>query len=291
MAPETCVVIEKHILAEWTRGPFAGMRLIAAGYGAGTLMPPHAHATASVSLVLGGMFAERIGSGRRIGPGLGVLVKPVGVVHETLSGAHGCRTISLEVPARIACELHSKFAAFSRVAHDDDPRLTAAMLRLWMHARESQRDGSRKAASDAAWMAAWWRGLGDLLATSPERRVDHRLQTALAVGATGGSVAEAARAAGVHPVHLCRLFRTATGRGAAANFVRARVRCAAEELAGRLAGDSAGRVARGIATRGVSLAAVAAATGFADQAHLTRAFAREVGVPPGVFRSLIADHV
>ncbi len=41
--------------------------------------------------------------------------------------------------------------------------------------------------------------------------------------------------------------------------------------------------ARRLLARGEPAAAVAAATGFADQAHLTRTFKRAVGVPPGAY--------
>ena len=43
------MVIEKRLLAEWAGGVFAGMRLSEAWYGAESRMPPHAHATASVT--------------------------------------------------------------------------------------------------------------------------------------------------------------------------------------------------------------------------------------------------
>jgi len=44
------------------------------------------------------------------------------------------------------------------------------------------------------------------------------------------------------------------------------------------------RLARRLLDRGVTPAEVAAAVGFADQAHLTRHFKRVVGVPPGSYQ-------
>ncbi len=46
------------------------------------------------------------------------------------------------------------------------------------------------------------------------------------------------------------------------------------------------RLARRALAAGDSIAEVAAATGFADQSHLTRAFGRQFGLPPGRWRSL-----
>lgn len=278
--PEHRVEIEKSILTECGGGPFGGTRLTAVRYGAETLMPPHSHAVATVSLVVAGTFLEKIGDGRRVGPGLSVLVKPSGAVHETLCGEHGVRSISLEVPPRVERMLRGKFGVITRIAHEDDPRLTAAMVRLWMRVRGDDAGiGSDEPRLDGPWLLDWWTRFGLLLAARADRRadrrVDRRLGAALAVGAAGGGAQDAADAIGVHPVHLCRLFHEATGRGTAANFRRARVRRAVERM---------------LTTR-ESLAAVSVAAGFSDQSHMTRDFATEVGVSPGAYRLLLADRV
>lgn len=259
------VVIEKRLLAEWAGGVFAGMRLSEAWYGAESRMPPHAHATASVSLVVTGGFLERIDGRRRSGPGLSVIAKPSGVVHETCCGA-ASRTLTLEMPTRVESMLRARVGVFERVGHDDEPRLTAGLIELWARALEPG------LARDDAWMEGWWRRCGSDLAQERERRLDPRIDVAL--GAGRNSATEVAEAVGVHPVHLCRLFRAATGRGTAANLRRARVRRAAGEL-----------------SRRGSLVGVAAACGFADQAHMTRAFVRETGVTPGVLRAMLVDRV
>lgn len=262
------VYLEKRLLAEWSRGAFAGMRLSVTRYAPGTLMPPHSHATASVSLVVRGVFAERIDGMGRAGPGLSVIIKPAGVVHETRCGSGWCQTVSLELPRRVESELRGKYGAFSRVGHEDDAVLTAALVGLWRRALEGEID------RDDAWMERWWGSCGAAMRRERVGRSDRRLAAALAVGARGGSAGEAADAVGVHPVHLCRLFRAATGRGTAANFRRARVRRAAEEFG-----------------RSGSLAAAASGCGFADQAHMTRAFVAETGATPGVLRTLLAGGV
>jgi AraC family transcriptional regulator len=82
---------------------------------------------------------------------------------------------------------------------------------------------------------------------------------------------ELAREAGVHPVHLSRIFRRFVGEGIGEHVHRLRVRTACE----RMLDPSA------------SLAEVSFATGFADQSHFTRSFRRITGLTPAAFRSVL----
>jgi len=72
------------------------------------------------------------------------------------------------------------------------------------------------------------------------------------------------------PFQLIRAFRRETAMTPHAYLVDRRVQVAREKLRGA-----------------DSLAAVAAATGFADQAHLSRAFKARIGVPPGAYRAAV----
>ena len=82
------------------------------------------------------------------------------------------------------------------------------------------------------------------------------------------SLAELARLAGLPRHHLIRAFRRETGLTPHACLVDIRIRRARERLRqGEAPGD------------------VAVATGFCDQAHLTRAFKARLGVAPGAFRA------
>lgn len=77
-----------------------------------------------------------------------------------------------------------------------------------------------------------------------------------------------AAAAGVHPIHLARQFRSRMGC-TFGEFVR-RVRLA--------------RAIEQLRHTSASIAEIAAATGFADQSHLTRLMTATVGLPPAAYR-------
>lgn len=82
------------------------------------------------------------------------------------------------------------------------------------------------------------------------------------------SLAEIGALVGLPRHHLIRAFRRETGLTPHAYLVDVRVRRARDRL-----------------RRGEAPGTVAAATGFSDQAHLTRAFKARYGVTPGVFRA------
>jgi len=77
-----------------------------------------------------------------------------------------------------------------------------------------------------------------------------------------------AHEAGVHPVHVARVFRRHHGCTAASHVRRLRVAWAQEQLL----------------RPGASLAAVALAAGFSDQSQFSRAFRQVVGVSPARWR-------
>jgi AraC family transcriptional regulator len=97
------------------------------------------------------------------------------------------------------------------------------------------------------------------------RRARERLRDA---PADGVSIAAIAAEAGVHPVHLARMFRACYGTSPGSYARRVRLDRAAERLA----------------ATDVPLAEVATDAGFADQSHFTRAFRRHTGLPPGRYR-------
>lgn len=86
------------------------------------------------------------------------------------------------------------------------------------------------------------------------------------------ALAEIAADTGLSRYQLIRSFRTEVGMPPYAWLAQHRV-----------------SAARALLERGCRPAEVAALTGFADQAHLTRWFRRVVGVTPGVYRNSVQD--
>ena len=80
-----------------------------------------------------------------------------------------------------------------------------------------------------------------------------------------------AKAVGVHPVYLARLFRRCHGVGISGYRRRRKVRSAIHRLA----------------APGVSLSEVAHSLGFSDQSHFGREFKGELGITPGRYRRLV----
>jgi AraC-like DNA-binding protein len=80
---------------------------------------------------------------------------------------------------------------------------------------------------------------------------------------------ELSEEAGIHPVHLSRVFRKCMGTGIGEHVHRLRVRAACEQMI----------------KPEISIAEVSLATGFADQSHFTRAFRRVTGMTPAEFRA------
>ena len=88
------------------------------------------------------------------------------------------------------------------------------------------------------------------------------------------TLAQVARAAGVHPVYLGQIFRQEFGETLGEYLNHIRVRAAAGMLA----------------KSDLPLSAVALDLGFYDQSHFTRVFRQITGATPGTFRAEYAPH-
>ncbi|TMQ91612.1 AraC family transcriptional regulator [Actinomadura soli] len=222
---------------------------------------------------------EHPGGVQRAGPGSIVVVNP-GVVHGGHAGTPGgwaYRVIypPVDVVAGVAAELGARpgTPAFPDPVVDD-PR-AADLLRAVHRAGEK---GDALAASTMLRTA-----LAGLLTGHA-----HDIRRHDAPGGTWGmpravreareilhaslvgppSLDELAEAVGTRPFPLLRAFRDTVGLPPHAYLNQVRV-----------------REARALLDEGLRPADVAARTGFADQAHLTRHFKRTLGVPPGAYRS------
>ncbi len=231
----------------------------------------HTHTDAHFVLVLSGVYLPAARLAPEPAPGPLLVFNPPGTTHRDrfLGGAGSFVTISLSAAA--FAELRD-LAVFSDVATTQSRR--DAMSRAFSVAREV-----RGAGKDAGVIeSASWELLASTAAVSGPRMTPgwaHVAYEALMdqAGSAHLSIADVARAAGVHPVHLARVFRHAWG-------------CSPGELLRWRRADRAADLLAGTAT---PIAEVAAMVGFVDQSHLNRAFRALYGLTPSAFRR--ARHV
>lgn len=249
----------------------AGIRLTEALFPAGATLPMHAHERTIVAVMLAGGF-DLVFRTRHFDCPAGVVsVEPAGEPHANRIGAHGARPLVLEITAHALTESLQTCA----------PALSgpAAFRRDGMGgiARRLQRELRR---SDASSLLALETLAFELLAAIAERGERDRD----ARGRTGWvatvrelihahldrplRVVDLAEAAGVHRVHLGRVFRARYGESIGAYHRRLRIEWAARELV----------------REDAPLSDVALRAGFADQSHFTRFFRRAMGVTPHAYR-------
>jgi AraC family transcriptional regulator len=238
---------------------------------AGARIPPHAHRNAYFCFVRRGTYAETFGrDSRDCGP-LTVAFHTPDETHSERMAGNEVRSLNLEVTAgwlRRVCEGTPALCRpldcrggrpawlAARLYHEFRWGDAASRLMIEGLLLEVAAELTRTAAP-AASAPSWLRRVRDLLR---ERFREHL------------APAELAAEAGTHPVHLMAVFRRHVGCSVG-EFVR---RCRVEFAASRLA------------TPGVSLAEVAAESGFADQSHFTRVFKRTTGLTPAAFRRALA---
>jgi AraC family transcriptional regulator len=235
-------------------------------------LPMHSHELSFFALLLDGLYGERYGRRQtQYGP-FTVMFRPVGIPHQDEIGPRGVRLYEIELRPSWQKRLADCSAAL------DTPRdeISGGPL-LWLGLklfREIQISpvpddlavesllaeilsfAARSAHRESHHAPPWLSRILDKLKTEHCRRL---------------TLNELAREAGVHPVHLSRVFRRCVGEGISEYVHRLRVRSACEQM---LAPQT-------------SLADVSLETGFADQSHFTRCFRKITGMTPAALRSLL----
>lgn len=221
----------------------------------------HAHEEAHFVLVIEGGYLTGASGGDDVQGSRTLVYNPPDTEHADRFGVDGGRFASLHMPAAALTDAESRFPAEATCLRD--PALVARFIG---GALAIERDPAACEAV-AVGMIAGLAPPDDQLAADPGwlgAAVDM-------MTAEDGpmSVAEVARAAGVHPVHFARVFRRRFGIGPRAYARKMRVRRACDLL---------------LKTR-LSLADIATRCGFADQPHFSREFKAVVGARPGDVRA------
>jgi len=238
----------------------------AADHAAGMRVPRHAHENAYLCVVVAGGFElHHDGARPEDCPSGTVVAYPAGGPHANRFGERPGRCVNVHFGASW-CEDAAlrRWLADFRCARLGDHTGAVARLEREMLAGD---DAAALAITSAAveLLAQAMRAGAPAAVPSAVARAIELLEADLA---NAPGLAALAAAVDLHPSHLARAFRAARGE-TIGEYVRRR------------------RVERSVALLGradVSLAEVAAAAGFADQAHFGRVFKRHLGTTPGARR-------
>ena len=237
-------------------------------YAGGLKQGPHTHHEASVTLLLRGRLRERSGNSEVSADPLSLVVKPAGTVHADQFGPEPAATcqIVLSATAHDSRRWRDSLASWRWIA-GGAPVVAALEL-----ARLVAGGGASDAIVDAAECVIDSLGVDRPPGSPPgylARAIEY-IEDELACGATDIRVRDAAMYAGVHPVHLSRVFCRHLGAPVTTWIRRRRTQRAAGPLG---------------TTRG-SLSSIAAASGFSDQSHMNRVFKQITGVLPATYRQI-----
>lgn len=232
-------------------------------------VPRHTHESAHFCLIIRGEYETTTRSFRGRCGGSALLFHPAGTTHDdhfrTPSGS--CLMISL--PERVL-EAVGPLRLESRSITLDDAEIGFPGARMVREMHRPDRFSNLALEGLAHEMIGRVTVRQERVVDSPSW-LDRARAYVHDHAADPARVSDVAAAAGVHPVHLARVFRARLGLSPGEYLRRVRVRRAMEMLA---SGDDA-------------LATVAIRAGFCDQSELTKAFRRETGATPSEYRTIV----
>lgn len=233
-------------------------------------VPPHSHEHMFLSLLLEGGYREWVGE-RRIDYGpLTAVFHPEGLEHHDEILAPGTLFFVVEAAPALLAARERRHRALASICDLSGGPIVWSLLRLLDDLRGHRRDDLDLEEPVAEILDALLGG--PALGGARPRwlgRVEERLTDDFRSSVT---LPELADLAGVHPVHLARVFRRHVGCTMRTFVHRLRVLHACREIAG----------GRG------PLAAVAADSGFCDQSHMTHVFRQITGVTPTAYRRIVS---
>ena len=261
-APEPSARRVRRVVAQ------SGLHAFEAVYEPAAKLPEHGHAAPFFTYVLRGSYVERAGRQERVCP-RGRVIFHDHESHTNEVGPDGTASLNVELDPELWRELTGGGPSFAEIAGrvlGGDIEWPA--LRVWraFHQPDSTAVLGVEEASVVLFSSsrtAHARGVFE-----PHARLDRCLEYLRTHPTTLHRLAEVARVADVHPMHLAKLFRRRFGCSMGEFLRRRRIALACERLA--VSGDS--------------IAAIACDTGFADHAHFTRTFGRVAGCTPRWYR-------
>ena len=241
----------------------AGLNAYEAVYAPRARLAEHEHTAPFFTYVLRGEFVEQVGSLDRHSARGAVIFHNHHEAHANVVGPDGTASLNVEIAEEAWSALTPGLVG--RPLSGDAEWLA---LTVW---REFHHDDDAAALGFAEAVALLCAEVRRFTAREPHQRLDRCVEYLRSAPVTKPTLAEVARVAGVHPIHLAKLFRKRFGYSMGEFLRRQRIAWACEQLA------------RDTGT----ISTIAARAGFADHAHFTRTFRRVTGCSPKWYRQHI----
>lgn len=235
-------------------------------------LPSHSHQLPFFGLLLEGSYGERYGRQDMQFCPFTIMFRPAGIPHQDEIGPGGVRFFEIEIRPSWRERLEECSMAFDRGVEDcvggellwlgmklcREVHGTAEELSIESLLSEMLASLARRPGEKRKERPGWLDRILDKMAAEYRERL---------------TLEELGQEAGVHPVHLSRVFRRWTGEGIGEYVHRLRIRAACEQM---LLPDR-------------PMAEISLEMGFADQSHFTRSFRRFAGMSPAKFRTLVVN--
>jgi AraC family transcriptional regulator len=239
-------------------------------------LPMHSHELPFFGLLLRGFYGERYGRQQKQFAPMSLMFRPAGIPHQDEIAPGGLRFFHIELRDGWKQRLAECSGSLNQGCED-----SRGGPFFWL-AMNLYRETFAAGQADALCVESLLAELTALATRLPLEERKHPpawlarvLEKLHAEPAGRPTIDDLSAEAGVHPVHLSRVFRRFQREGIGEYTRRLRVRASCPHLL----------------NRELSLAEIGLLTGFADQSHFTRAFRRITGLTPHAFRSQLFPYV
>jgi AraC family transcriptional regulator len=235
-------------------------------------MPLHSHELPFFALILDGNYAERYGRQQNhFGP-FTLSFRPAGIPHQDEVGPRGVKFFEMEIRPEWSKRLQACGGSLDIPVDDyGGGNLLWLALRLFRETRAAVTADDLCVENLVAELLSSATHLpSENIKDAPSwlGRVIEKIEAQHCQKLT---LTELSAEAGVHPVHLSRVFRKCKRDGIGDFIRRLRIKAACEKML----------------TPGNTLADISFDTGFADQSHFTRVFREFSGMSPEKFRRIL----
>ena len=242
-------------------------------YDAAEDYPRHRHDELQFSLLLSGAVAETVGGRTEVGQALSVVSKDSGLFHADRFHPAGCKIARLSMPRSIMNDLLDPDRQVSDWRWTHDPRVARPFLVLVRRASIASLKSFYVADPDVTdLLAAFSAHRTNRDAGLPPAWLRETMAELRETWTAETTVKHVASRAGVHPVYLARCVRRWYGTTLGDELRRLRLSASVAKLTGDRS----------------TVAAVAYASGYADEPHFCRSVRDHLGFTPRALRSLVA---